>query len=338
MLRKSNFELLRILAMFLIIAHHYSVHGGWNYPNGFEIQKFYAQSLSIGGKVGVNLFVLISGYFLCLSQFKWESVINIVSKTWFYSLFFLMIFYLLDLDKINPEIVINSLLPFQYWFVTAFICMLILTPFVNVMIKSLNKELHFKLILIFTILIIIPILNGNIGNLSLFIYLYCIGAYLRKYYDDLILSNKVIWIVIFLNIFAMLGSIALLDYLSTFNHIFDRPLYFIGLKTPFVLCISIIIFIYFKQLNIANIKSINIISSTMFGVYLIHDNLLVREFLWNDLFENKLYLNNNYIYLHSIVSIVSVFLCCIIIDLIRSKIVVFLSLKKINLMLLKAKS
>ena len=38
--RKSNFELLRIFAMVLIILHHYALHGGLIYINRFVVNKY----------------------------------------------------------------------------------------------------------------------------------------------------------------------------------------------------------------------------------------------------------------------------------------------------------
>lgn len=321
MLRQSNFELLRIFAMFLIVAHHYSVHGAWDYPPGFEVHKFYAQSLSIGGKLGVNLFVLISGYFLCKSSFKWHGFITVLTKTWFYSIFIVIIFYICDLAVISPRLFTKSLLPFGYWFVTTFLCMLALSPLINKAISKSSQKIHLRLILVFSVIAIIPILNKSVGNLSLFIYLYCIGAYLRIYYEKKLVPSKWLMAVISISLIAIIVSIAVLGFLSGINEAFaHHTLYFVGMKTPFILCLSVATFIYFKQLRIGYVKVINVISSTMFGVYLIHDNNLVRPFLWQEVFNNRSYLNSDLLYFHSLFSIVFVFIGCIAVDLLRSKI------------------
>lgn len=62
--RNSNIELLRIIAMFLIVMHHYSIHGFdtsalQEMPDRLVVDWFMA-----GGKVGVVIFVLISAYFM----------------------------------------------------------------------------------------------------------------------------------------------------------------------------------------------------------------------------------------------------------------------------------
>lgn len=67
MVRKSNIELLRMVSMFLIVLHHYCVNSGFMEimdlsqvtPNTLLVQF-----MSFGGKVGVNVFLIISGYFM----------------------------------------------------------------------------------------------------------------------------------------------------------------------------------------------------------------------------------------------------------------------------------
>ena len=68
--RNSSFELLRLISMLLIVMHHYSLHGGFDYMSTLSLRLYFIQCLNMGGKLGVNLFILISGYFLCKSNFK----------------------------------------------------------------------------------------------------------------------------------------------------------------------------------------------------------------------------------------------------------------------------
>ncbi len=67
--RQSNIELLRIIAMLIIIAHHFAVHSGFEFSNdAVTVNRLWIQFIQIGGKTGVNVFVLISGYFLITSK------------------------------------------------------------------------------------------------------------------------------------------------------------------------------------------------------------------------------------------------------------------------------
>lgn len=82
-IRKSNIELLRILSMFLICLHHFSVHGPWPSAGG-ALPHAVIDIMSMGGgKAGVNCFILITGYFLVKSSFKSRSLVKLLIETFF---------------------------------------------------------------------------------------------------------------------------------------------------------------------------------------------------------------------------------------------------------------
>lgn len=73
--RDSNIELLRIFSMILIVAHHFSLHGVLKeFPENplanQSVTSFLAQVIQLGGKAGVTLFIIISGYFMVQSNMK----------------------------------------------------------------------------------------------------------------------------------------------------------------------------------------------------------------------------------------------------------------------------
>lgn len=70
-------------------------------------------------------------------------------------------------------------------------------------------------------------------------------------------------------------------------------------------------------MKIAKSEFINLLTSTTFGIYLIHDNYLIRSFVWNDLLNVTQYFNSNLIYIMSILSILLVFFICSLIELLR---------------------
>lgn len=63
--RNSSIELLRIIAMFMILMHHFIVHNGYDVlklPLGPE-RIFFQLVMQGGGKVGVVIFFSISAWF-----------------------------------------------------------------------------------------------------------------------------------------------------------------------------------------------------------------------------------------------------------------------------------
>lgn len=93
--------------------------------------------------------------------------------------------------------------------------------------------------------------------------------------------------------------------------------YFLPVNSIFIFISSISFLVGFSKINIKYRKGLNLIASSTFGVYLIHDNLLCRPFLWNDLFKNATYINSNKIYIHAIVVIMAVYIICTLVDFCR---------------------
>lgn len=69
--RISKFEFLRIFAMYLIVLHYSIVHGALSISSAqlrlHPINSVLLSILESGGKIGVFLFVLITGYFMVYS-------------------------------------------------------------------------------------------------------------------------------------------------------------------------------------------------------------------------------------------------------------------------------
>ena len=106
--RLPNFEILRVLAMFLIIVGHFFVHGLRGEGNGVmlsydgksvldTVSFGIAQSLWVFSSISVNLYVLISGYFLVQSKAKWGKIPSIWMQTAFYSVCIYLLFAVVGL-------------------------------------------------------------------------------------------------------------------------------------------------------------------------------------------------------------------------------------------------
>lgn len=101
-MRNANIELLRIVSMVLIVLFHFSVHGTW--PEGGPLASDTAvEMLSFGGKLGVNCFVLITGYFMVHGHLKVQSLLRVMLQTWFYSFAILAISAIAQPDLVTPE-------------------------------------------------------------------------------------------------------------------------------------------------------------------------------------------------------------------------------------------
>jgi len=325
--RNSSFELLRILCILLIILHHYSAHGVQGLTeHALTINKIIEQVLSMGGKIGVNCFVLITGYFMTNAAFKYKKLLKLILEVFFYSVLSLIVFFGLGLAAYDSKVVKESLFPLtydMYWFATAYIVMYLLSPFINSFIKILSQERHLKFILLLVVLwSVVPTFTfgqaAGYSSLGWFILLYLIAAYIKLYPHKYFIKCKVNIIVAFLLYMTMVLSVILLDTLGIQNSTFaDTATYLREMNMlPTLLC-SISLFLGFKNLNVGSNKVINTISASAFGVYLIHDNYFVGPYLWGNVFKNTLYLDSTFLLPHAIITTLLIFCGCTIIDQIR---------------------
>lgn len=316
--------------MILIVAHHYAIHGALNETLVFTSNKYIIDFLSFGGKLGVNCYFLISGYFMCTSKITVRKIFKIASEIWFYSLVMLILFntILVPNETIGGKRILRSLLPITYnayWFATTYIVLMIISPYLNKFIQSMNKDMHKKLLVVCTTLFcVLPSLIGagfGVNDLVFYINLYFVAAYIRKYVDINHLNVKkhitglcITTLLVFLSIFIFnfVGSNfhiqILLDYSIHFSNSYSILLFIMGVE---------MFLISLKGSKSNNL--INKISSTTFGIYLIHDNFIFRSYLWKTLFDCKAAYYSDHLLVHAFCTISIVFCVCIGIELIRQR-------------------
>lgn len=321
--RNSSIELLRIIAMLFIVLSHYSVHGGFKFDSiNNYFNRFFLQIIVLGN-LGVDIFVLISGYFNIKSKYSFKKVIQLIAQVLFYSIFFYVIFILSGNTTFSIKTFIKTIFPtiFQeYWFFTTYIIMYIFTPYINKFLKYITRNTHLKLII--TMLIIWSIIptftpSDMYGNVVVqFFMLYLIGAYIRLYPDNLLSRKKTITIILVsICIILLLLSTIILDSI----HKYSSDLY--SRSSILIVILAVGILTMFLKVNISYNKIINTIGGCTFGVYLIHDNNYVRSWLWIDFLKNYSYANSEFLIIRIILSVIIVFVVCIIIEFLRKKVI-----------------
>lgn len=326
-LRNSNLELLRIVSMLLIIVHHYVVHGGFGWET-ITKNKIILDILSLGGKLGVNCFVLITGYFMVNSKMNLKKIIKIILEVAFYSIVIYTMFVFGGIIKFNIKSLTNAIFPIThsfYWFATAYVILYVLSSFINQLINSITPKQHkYLCVILIAIFCVIPTIttyDAEYSNVSWFVTLYFIASYIRKYpnkytealKDNLIYMSITLAVMVFCAIeFNLLTLITpeAINYITYFGKINSFPL----------LILSVTMFLVFKNIKMKNNKFINIVASSTFGVYLIHDNIYMRNYLWVKSFKNNNYAESPYLIVHLIFSVIAVFIICSIIDQIRIQI------------------
>jgi surface polysaccharide O-acyltransferase-like enzyme len=191
--RNSNFEILRIISMVLIVTHHYAVHGFTVSELPYSLNMYIVEVLSLGGKWGVSCFVLISGYFMVNSKITVRKIIKIIAETWFYSVGILLVFKCLITpeESIGIRTVICEMLPIgsvRYWFVTDYVILMLMSPILNLVIEKMGRTMHRNIMIGAVVLwSVVPtiFLEATYAYTAMawFVVLYMFAAYIRKYVD-----------------------------------------------------------------------------------------------------------------------------------------------------------
>lgn len=329
--RNSSIELLRIIAMVMIVFHHFSVHGGFDFDyRVITIPRLWYNFIIMGGKIGVDIFVLISGYFLIEDNkyiFNWKRIAKFWGQVFFYSIAITLAFSLIGKVDLGIKEIIKALLPItftKWWFASTYFVLYLLHPFINKLLRSLDKKTHQVLVVCLLICwCIIPTFTARgfeSNSLLWFVVLYCIASYVKLYGLNPKYKSKhyfLMWIVF--SILTYISSCVFSILGTKLNFFASHATYFYGQEKITTLLISLSLFMAFATLKMPYRKWINLIASTTFGVYLIHDNGVVRPFLWLDVFKNANYQNSNMIIVYSIIVVCIVFVLCSLIDLVRQK-------------------
>lgn len=335
--RNSSIELLRIIAMIMIVASHYSFHNGLDFTKmNLGFNRFFLEANMLGS-IGVIIFVLITGYFsIDTKEIKYKKIIKLYLEILFYNVVIYTVLLLLKVIDFNFITFIKVFFPIifkQYWFMSAYVILSFFIPYLNRFLKTLNKNEYYKFLSISSILfLLIPFFTGQklfCNELFLFILFYSLGGYLRKYPDNAISTykNK---ICLFTTIILFV-SIVLLDSIGMYFPILrgggEHSTYLFEITSPIAVLFSSSLFCIFSNFKI-DLKFINTISSATLGVYLIHENPYIRNILWKQIFNATNYSDSNFLIFHLIFSVLIVYCVCTIIELLRKKIVLLLKLNE----------
>lgn len=280
-IRQSNMELLRLLAMLMIMVGHALF---FPYPNSSQIAEapvlpFLRFSVSGFYVCSVDVFVLISGWFGI--RYKTERLLSIIFQTLFFSILIYLVLLLWkpsqyqNLDALSTVILFHS---DDYWFIKAYIGLYLFAPLLNKYIESATeKQLRTFLIIFYYFQTIYGWLNlygahwfeGGFSMVS-FMGLYILARYVRLHLN--INRGKFFFLSIYMAIGIGLGLLAFI--LAALDiKIYGRLLTY---TNPLVIIESVCLVVFFSKLHIQS-RFINAMAASCLAIYLLHANELI---LW----------------------------------------------------------
>lgn len=116
-------------------------------PHSLQINRFnvyFALVFGWGGKTAINVFILITGYFMCRHQFKWRKVVFLALEIVLYRWLIYGIFLASGYESFNLKEFIKTVfvLPYDFgWgFSSSFVGLYVLVPFINKLLSTLEKK------------------------------------------------------------------------------------------------------------------------------------------------------------------------------------------------------
>ena len=327
--REANIDLLRIVAIIMVITIHcFGYSGMTTNPNINICNRLLVRFFDSFILCANVIFILISGYYLIDKKMNLKKIFCLWGKTILYSVMYFMIF--MALGKKPPKY--ESLLPIlsgQYWFISCYIVLYIISPIIN---KAFNKltqnQIKYLLIILLILIGIIQIVFDPAeilyGNLFGMILIYLIGGYIKKYITvegNKLVIKSILIAIIFSIIYIILHTLLMLstDTIELKNFLGKIYAKFRNFNNILLIFIGICIFMKFKKVNIKSKKLSKIlafITPSVFSIYILHENINLRGNLWSQL-EILNYSNSWLLIPYALLMVFLVFTVCLLIDLLR---------------------
>lgn len=336
--RSSNIELLRIIAALFVLSYH-TVNAIIDI-NALELpSRFIMTGLFFGmGRISVNIFVIISAWFLCKYNFKLERITNTWLSTIFYTVPIAITF--VYFGKADLVYLITNMFPVFFqplWFITTYVFLLFLTPLLNLILSKYEKRKCRNMIIFLSVLFVLPmtflpwVRGAFYSEVGWFCVLYLITGYLRIYQPLKIVNNKKICLLVFIISYLFIISWYILYYDVPYKFL-SNYLEFAGITYASFLNFtsslpsffaSFSFFFLFKNMNITKLNNvINYISKTSLDVYILLSLKGPSDLIfWVDIFDLDVYINSGNIFMNVTIVIIAAFVITSLIGRIRIYIV-----------------
>lgn len=273
----------------------------------------------MGGYLGNSLFMLLTGYFSITKKVSWKRLLLLALAMIFYSVSIAIAWKITGNEVHGWK---NILLPFLHsynWFVACYLVFMCFVPYLNPFLKGLTKPRYaWLLILSFAFYNIFPVLNWstfmNSAPLFQFFLMYSIGGYLRLYgFQHLKLKDVSTWVALTF-VFLALQDIIILQRWLAHKNIWK----YVPIISTFL---AVSMFMVAATCKSICIPWVNRLSASVLGVYLIHDNPIVRPFIWRKIFPNTELLQETHFIEYFLIKVLLVYGLCLCIDQLRLLIV-----------------
>lgn len=298
--RQSGIELLKIIAILLIVLSHCTQtlekFVDFQAPTT-DIQLLILRLLRFSGEIGNIIFVVCSSWFLLDSKgVKKNKAINLALDSQTISIGILAVFSIISLIysfNVNFSIgfFLHHIFPDLFeevWFVPCYIVFYLIHGYLNTVIKSLTAREHFGIcifiVFFYCILGVIGI-SPVFSQLLSFVMIYFIVGYIKRHLS-IITTKKKAFLIGFISLFfVFVGAVIIKNFLALKISYFEKfPKIDNNMLSIFLFPMLLCLFFVFLNIDLKS-RFVNYLSSCSLFVYCIHENALVRESLRPKIYE-----------------------------------------------------
>jgi surface polysaccharide O-acyltransferase-like enzyme len=292
--RDSNMELLRIVAMILVMVVHANFRA-MHFPTGYDLAispssvflRYFTESLSI---ICVNVFVLLSGWYGI--HFKISRLLEFIFQVMFFSIVIFALFFILAKPDMSIVVALKKVFllgQWDYWFVKAYLVLYLFSPILNAFVEKVGrKELELFLLMFFAFEVIFGWLYEGVDwfmkgfSPISFMGLYLLARYVKLYRPKWSNLDRKADIAIYLILALVNTYFAIRLTAHPLAHSGINKYSLFSYLSPLVIVQAVFFLLFFSKLSFKS-KAVNWIAASAFAIYLVHSNSFVSKPYYDNL-------------------------------------------------------
>lgn len=300
--RSSNYELLRILLMVMILAGHFvSQSGAMAVQTGAN--RIFTYILAYSPRIAVNGFLMLGCFFMAGSGFRSKRIITIWLQEFFYAVGITAAVYFAVPGTVSLSNIAWAAFPIfnfnvEHWYVSVYLTLMFIAPFLQKITELSEKYLRSLSIVLLVFVSLWSTFHGMedvyLDCLAWFVCVFIFMSYAKKYLL-VKLKGKWRWLFISVGTYALFVAVILVNVVTGGAHhklavVADRAAtMLLDYKSLPNLFIAFTLFVFFSKLEIKPNKAINYVGGSTLAVYIVHQTTALSNILWIDILHADLF-------------------------------------------------